>query len=136
MHRTFMIAAIAATALISTSPLLAQGSGSGHGSMGKMGDHDQKTMGSHDKMMTDPAKTAGSSEGVSAVGVVNSVDESGRSVNLSHEPIAALSWPSMTMDMKVSESVDLSQVPVGSPVNVTLSRGDDGIYMVDDITAR
>lgn len=73
---------------------------------------------------------------VLAHGTVNSVNESDRTVNISHEPISALGWPSMTMDMKVSDDVTLSKVPVGKPVDFTMVRGGDGIYVVNIITAR
>jgi hypothetical protein len=32
--------------------------------------------------------------------------------------------------------VDLSKVPVGKPIDFVLSRGSDGIYVVDTITAK
>jgi len=73
---------------------------------------------------------------VLAHGAVNSVNESDRTVNISHEPISALGWPSMTMDMKVSDDFTLSKVPVGKRVDFTMVRGGDGIYVVDTITAQ
>lgn len=134
MQKTVMIAALAA-ALVSAAPVLAQGSGSGHGSMGGMGSGSQGMMGSDHKSMMQSAEPS-ASEGVAAVGVVNAVDQNKRTVNVTHEPIAALGWPSMTMDMAVSDRVDFSHVPVGIPVDITLSRGSDGIYRVDGISAQ
>ncbi len=66
-------------------------------------------------------------------GVINSVDGGNRMVNLSHEPIAAIGWPSMTMDMKVADGVALSDVESGAAVTFTLERGADGIYMITAI---
>jgi Cu/Ag efflux protein CusF len=66
-------------------------------------------------------------------GVVNSVDTGNHSVNLSHEPIAAIGWPSMTMDMKVAEDVAISEIKGGESVTFTLERGPDGIYTITDI---
>ena len=109
----------------------AQSAGDGHESMGGM-----KSGMSHEKMMEKSADGKATSGHVMAQGTVNSVNASERTVNLSHEPIAALGWPSMTMDMKVSDGVDLSEVPVGKPVDFTLNRGSDGIYVVDTIAAQ
>src|SRR5690242_4837589 len=55
-------------------------------------------------------------------GTVNSVDIEKHKINISHAPIRALHWPSMTMDFPVSAEVDLSQVKQGSRVNFTLIR--------------
>ncbi len=109
----------------------AQHSGSGHGSMSGV-----SSGMSHEKMMEKSADGNTASVHVVAHGTVNSVNESDRTVNLSHEPISALGWPSMTMDMKVADGVDLSKVPVGKPIDFTMSRGADGIYLVDTITAQ
>lgn len=109
----------------------AQNTGSGHGSMSGMGSGM-----SHKKTMEKSADGNTAAGHVMAHGTVNSVNESDRTVNLSHEPISALGWPSMTMDMKVSDGVDLSKVPVGEPIDFTMSRGSDGIYLVDTITAK
>lgn len=67
-------------------------------------------------------------------GVVNAVDSVNRSVNLSHEPIAAIGWPSMTMDMEVADGVALTEIQDGEAVTFTLERGPDGIYMITGIT--
>ncbi len=109
----------------------AQSTGSGHESMGGM-----SSGMSHEKMMEKSADANAASGHVMAHGTVNSVNEGERTVNLSHEPISALGWPSMTMDMKVSDGVDLSKVPVGKPIDFTMNRGSDGIYVVDTIAAQ
>lgn len=83
----------------------------------------------HGEMHGKPAADA-----IEGKGVINSVDSGNRSVNLSHEPIAAIGWPSMTMDMEVAEGVTLSEVQNGDAVTFTLERGPDGIYMITGIT--
>lgn len=67
------------------------------------------------------------------VGTVNAVKTSERKVNLSHEPIPAIKWPSMTMDFPAASSVDLSQVKPGTKVQFTLSRGANGAYTIESI---
>ena len=64
---------------------------------------------------------------------VNGVDESRRTANISHGPVKELSWPAMTMDMKVSEEIDLDDLHEGQEVMVALAKGDDGIYMITKV---
>jgi Cu/Ag efflux protein CusF len=85
----------------------------------------------HGEMHAEKAAAA-----ISGTGVVNAVDPAKRTVNVTHEPIAALGWPAMTMDFAVPEGVDLSALKQGAQVAFTLSRGADGIYMIDGITTR
>lgn len=80
-----------------------------------------------------PMKTE--SGAVSGTGVINSVDQEARSVNLSHQPIAAIGWPAMTMDMTVAEDVDLAAIEEGAPVTFTLKRGYDGIYTITGLNS-
>lgn len=75
--------------------------------------------------------TAQEAGAVSGNGVLNSVDADGQSVNLTHEPIPALGWPTMTMDLQVDSGVDLFEFEAGQAVRFTLARGADGIYMID-----
>jgi|APTNR8051073442_1049403.scaffolds.fasta_scaffold04797_4 Cu/Ag efflux protein CusF len=76
---------------------------------------------------------AGQAAGIESAGVVNAIDRETRTVNLTHEPIPALGWPSMTMDMGVAEEVDLSTVEAGEHVQFTLERGADSLYMITGI---
>jgi Cu/Ag efflux protein CusF len=78
---------------------------------------------------------AGSAAQPSGSGTINSVDIERRTVNISHEPIPAIGWPAMTMDMAVAPSVDLEAVVLGSQVIFSLSRGGDGVYMIDSLNA-
>jgi Cu/Ag efflux protein CusF len=73
---------------------------------------------------------------VEGVGTINGVDMDKRTVNVSHEPIGALGWPSMTMDFTVAEGVDMSALAKGEAIAFSLSRGSDGIYMIDALKDR
>lgn len=75
-------------------------------------------------------------EAISGTGSVNAVDPGKRTVNVTHEPIAAIGWPAMTMDFAVAEGVDLTNLKQGAQIAFTLSRASDGIYVIDGVTAR
>ncbi len=110
--------ALVGLALAVALPAVAQHS---HGAGGTM----------HGGAMPAPSDAAA----VEGKGVVNAIDVDGRSVNLSHEPIPSIGWPSMTMDMQVAEGVDLSGIADGAPVSFTLGRGADGIYVITGMEA-
>jgi Cu/Ag efflux protein CusF len=78
---------------------------------------------------------AGSAAQPSGTGTINAVDIERRTVNISHEPIPAIGWPAMTMDMTVAPSVDLEAVAPGSQVTFSLSRGSDGVYVIESLEA-
>jgi Cu/Ag efflux protein CusF len=59
-----------------------------------------------------------------AVGTVNTVNAARRSLNLTHQPIKALGWPSMTMDFPVAPSVDLGAIKAGDRIGFTLGQPD------------
>lgn len=67
-------------------------------------------------------------------GTINSVDPSSRKINLSHNPIAAIGWPAMTMDFAVAPSVGLGTIKPGTQVSFTIERGGDGTYIIRSIT--
>jgi Cu/Ag efflux protein CusF len=69
----------------------------------------------------------------SGTGTIHSVDAERGVVNLTHEPIPAIGWPAMTMDLSVAPSVDLSAVAPGSEVTFTLERAADGLYVIDSL---
>lgn len=68
-------------------------------------------------------------------GKINSVDADHHAVNITHDPIAALQWPGMTMDFAVAESVDLSGFKAGDSVEFTLKAGDNNQYSIVTIEA-
>jgi Cu/Ag efflux protein CusF len=65
-------------------------------------------------------------------GVVNAVDLTRHTVNLSHGSIRSLGWPAMTMDFPVGSDVDLATLKPGMQVDFTLVRGTSGM-VVDSI---
>jgi Cu/Ag efflux protein CusF len=89
--------------------------------------HDHGTIHTADAMSQAP-------QAIPATGTVNAVDATKSTLNLTHEPIQTLGWPTMTMDFAVAPEVDLATIKAGDKVNVTLARGDDGIYMITSIT--
>ena len=66
-------------------------------------------------------------------GTLNAIDESKRQLNITHGPIAALNWPGMTMNFGVAPSVDLKALKAGSKISFTLTRGADGMYVIDAV---
>ena len=80
-----------------------------------------------------PAAAHQGHDHVQATGTVNSVDQAGRKINLSHGPIPQIGWPAMTMDFAVAASVDLKAVTPGMRVDVTLDKGPDGMFMVESL---
>lgn len=73
---------------------------------------------------------------VTATGKLNAIKPNESKVNLSHDPIPAIGWPAMTMDLKVAPEVDLTKVPEGSAIEFTLEKGPDGIFMIKSIEAQ
>ena len=69
----------------------------------------------------------------SGEGKVNSIDATGRKINMTHGPVAALKWPGMTMDFVVAPGVDLTVLKPGAKILFTLKPGADGMYMIDAI---
>ena len=66
-------------------------------------------------------------------GVVNSVDAEGNTINVTHEPVEALGWPGMTMDLPVTRRVDLSTVKPGDEIKMTLKKGMDKTFRITEI---
>lgn len=54
-------------------------------------------------------------------------------VNLTHDPIPALGWPTMTMDLALLDGADADGLAAGDAIEFELSRGPDGIYGVSAI---
>ena len=72
----------------------------------------------------------GRDDGVDATGegIVHAVTPEGK-LTVSHDPIPALGWPAMEMDLDV-QGVDTSAVPLGKPVSFDLSTGEDGMAVI------
>jgi Cu/Ag efflux protein CusF len=63
-------------------------------------------------------------------GTVNSVDPAQHKVNLSHNPIPEIGWPTMTMEFPVAPSIDLTAIKPGTRVNFTIEQQPGGMYEI------
>ena len=69
------------------------------------------------------------------VGVINSISDDGRTINLSHDPIAAIDWPAMTMDLPLAEGVASNALESGANIEFTLALSEEaGGYEITSIT--
>jgi Cu(I)/Ag(I) efflux system membrane fusion protein len=77
----------------------------------------------------------GRDDGIAATGtgLVHAVTPDGR-LSLSHDPIPALGWPAMEMDMPVA-GLDAATVPLGVPVTFDLARDGAGLYTIVGLRA-
>ncbi len=66
-------------------------------------------------------------------GVVNKIFPSQGIVNITHDPIADLAWPEMTMDFEVAPDFSLTDIQVGSVIDFELQRTLEGSYLVVSI---
>ena len=64
-------------------------------------------------------------------GVINTVEATSRTLNVTHEAIAALSWPTMTMDFPVAEGVKLEALKPESKIRFRLREDENGRYHID-----
>ena len=67
-------------------------------------------------------------------GTVNSVDPARHKVNLTHNPIPEIGWPTMTMEFPVAPSIDLKEIKPGMHVNFTIEQQPGGMYEIRGIT--
>ena len=72
-------------------------------------------------------------DAVMGTGVVHKIDSDNRKINVTHEPIEALKWPKMTMDLDVVDSVDLSKLQSGEAIKFHIEMGDDKVYRITEI---
>jgi Cu(I)/Ag(I) efflux system membrane fusion protein len=72
----------------------------------------------------------GSDDGIAATGKgrVLGVTSDGK-LTMSHEPIPALGWPAMQMDMDVA-GLNAADVPIDQPVEFDLTKGEDGLFTI------
>lgn len=57
---------------------------------------------------------------IAGVGTVTAVDTTTGTVSLDHEPIAAISWPAMSMQFTVEDPTELQGIAVGDRVTFEL----------------
>lgn len=70
---------------------------------------------------------------VSVKAVIHSIDADKRMANVTHEPIPALHWPQMTMDLPLTSKVDLAAVKPGMHAVIAIKHGRDGQFRISDI---
>ena len=70
---------------------------------------------------------------VEGLGTITAVKATERVVTIDHEPIEALGWPAMVMELDVSEAVDLDDLALGARIHFTLEQGPDGGYRIGSI---
>lgn len=86
----------------------------------------------HMHMNMDSHAAAQSHEGR---GTVNSVDVKAGKVNLTHDAIASLDWPGMTMDFDVQDKAALTGLKPGQKVKFKLVEVRHGKYAISEISA-
>lgn len=65
-------------------------------------------------------------------GIVQGVDKSAGRIRLTHDPIAAVSWPRMTIVFRVKNASLIDQVKQGDKVKFVLTRSSTG-YVISEI---
>lgn len=57
---------------------------------------------------------------IRAVGIVTAIDAAASTISLDHEPIAAISWPAMSMQFQAENAAILQGIAVGDRVSFEL----------------
>ena len=69
----------------------------------------------------------------SAFATVNSIDVKRRTIDLTHDPIPDIRWPSMRMNLRAAPSVDLENIKPGAKVYATFTRDAKGVWFAETI---
>lgn len=85
--------------------------------------HDSMAMA---KPQSAPGQTAIAPTSISGSGVVQSIDKANGRVKLTHEPIAVMGWPKMTLFFRLKERSLADQVKEGDRVGFTLEKSASG----------
>lgn len=72
-------------------------------------------------------------DAVMGKGIVHSIDVENNKINLTHEAIPDLKWPEMTMDLAVSEDVDLNSLKPEQSIHFHIELGGDKVYRITKI---
>lgn len=73
-------------------------------------------------------------EGYVTRGIVTSVDADAGRVTIDHAPVPTLQWPAMTMQFQVAQPALLDDVQVEDAVRFRFVEGQNGAYVIDDLT--
>ncbi|GAM98993.1 uncharacterized conserved protein [alpha proteobacterium U9-1i] len=65
------------------------------------------------------------------VGTVTAVDAAAGTVSLDHEPIAAISWPAMSMQFRVEDPAALQGIAVGDRVSFELKSATESSVVTE-----
>ena len=79
------------------------------------------------KQQTAPGQAAKAhTADITGTGVVQGIDKANGKVKLTHDPIAALAWPKMTMFFRLKDNALADQVSEGDKVQFTLEKSGSG----------
>lgn len=70
---------------------------------------------------------------VQGMGSVKKVMADKKMIKLTHDPIAALGWPAMTMNFTVAPAVSLAGYKAGQAVHFTLEKQANGSYLITEM---
>lgn len=66
-------------------------------------------------------------------GIINSIDAAKKQINVKHDPMPELGWPEMTMDLPVTNKVDLTKIKPGDKVTFHVKLGRDKAYRITEM---
>jgi Cu(I)/Ag(I) efflux system membrane fusion protein len=93
-------------------------------------------MGEHAEHNASPAQPSQPKTiGHQAQGILNAVNSDG-TVSITHEPIASLKWPGMTMDFELANSSLAEGVKPGSAISFELVERSPGEYVITKLQAQ
>lgn len=75
----------------------------------------------------------GKANKASAKGTIHSIDLESRNINLTHDPIPALGWPQMRMDLATTKRVKLEKLKAGDVVEFEVKKGRDNMFRITKI---
>ena len=90
-----------------------------------------KSKDGHDKVAiakphTESGHSTARTAGITGTGVVQAVDKANGKIKVTHDPIAAMGWPKMTMFFRLKDSSLADQVKEGDKVEFSLERSASG----------
>ena len=88
----------------------------------------------NEKPMIMPMDGKAVAESHDGKGKINSVDAKAGKLNITHEAIASLEWPGMTMDFEVKDKAMLAKLKAGQKIEFKLSEVRKGKYVITEIT--
>ncbi|MDH5518008.1 MAG: efflux RND transporter periplasmic adaptor subunit [Gammaproteobacteria bacterium] len=104
-------------------------------SLMRMTDTSSKSMKESSEMSSNMRTPSTTASMIMGNGVIKSVSANEHKLNMSHEPIPAISWPSMTMDFQFKHGLDVSGLKEGDAVQFHLEKGEDG-YVITSISKK